>query len=105
MKLNVTPDLCKSDKCNLECIEICPQNKKGIETIILKTGKAKIVEKNCIKCNKCVTICPFEAIVILDKTATIDFQKQNRRHKKKKTSEVFDIKEAEYKQMNNRTLG
>ncbi len=40
-----------------KCAEICPK-----DTIIMKSGKAKVIKKACIKCYCCHEMCPVKAI-------------------------------------------
>lgn len=50
----VNPDICTG--CGT-CIDVCP-----MEAIILKDGKAYILEDKCANCRVCESECPVEAI-------------------------------------------
>lgn len=84
----VNQSLCKPEKCNKECIKICPPQKQGKQVIDIEDigiGKekeqhkfltdkrkiAKIVENLCIGCNLCVKSCPFNAIKIVNLPAEV----------------------------------
>ena len=56
---------CKPKKCNFECMRACPVNKIGKECITIKK-KANISNTLCIGCNMCVSVCPFNAIKIVN---------------------------------------
>jgi ferredoxin len=49
-------NLCRG--CQL-CVKSCPQ-----KTIVMVKGKAKIKDKNCIKCYCCQELCTFKAVRI-----------------------------------------
>jgi ATP-binding cassette subfamily E protein 1 len=61
-------DLCKPNKCLLECIRFCPVNRSRREAkaIEIPDGRKKpvIYEETCIGCGICVKKCPFQAISI-----------------------------------------
>jgi ATP-binding cassette subfamily E protein 1 len=61
-------DLCKPNKCLLECIRFCPVNRSRREAkaIEIPEGRKKpvIYEETCIGCGICVKKCPFQAISI-----------------------------------------
>lgn len=44
------------------CQEVCPR-----DAITVKNGKSVIDEEKCIKCGKCVNVCPYNAIVRLER--------------------------------------
>jgi len=50
----VHTDIC--DGCE-KCIEACPKN-----AIVMKDGKAKVVEALCVGCGACIAACPLEAL-------------------------------------------
>ncbi len=63
----VNKDLCKSDKCSLECINVCPINRAGNKCVYLgEDGFSKIDEELCIGCGLCVKKCPFKAITVVN---------------------------------------
>ena len=41
------------------CVEVCP---KGAVTLDRTTGRSHIDEDKCIKCGKCKSVCPYDAI-------------------------------------------
>ena len=59
-------DLCKPNKCNLECIRFCPINKsKRAKAIELgPEGYPIIYESICTGCGICIKKCPFQAVHI-----------------------------------------
>jgi len=61
-------DLCKPNKCSLECIRFCPVNRsrRGSKAIEIPEGRKKpvIYEETCIGCGICIKKCPFQAISI-----------------------------------------
>ncbi|MEM0453546.1 MAG: ribosome biogenesis/translation initiation ATPase RLI [Sulfolobales archaeon] len=60
-------DLCRPDKCNLECVRFCPINRSGSKAIELsqsKEGKPVIYELVCVGCGICVRKCPYTAITV-----------------------------------------
>lgn len=62
-------DLCRPDKCNLECISFCPINRSGskaIELSELKGGKPIIYEVVCVGCGICIKKCPYKCITIVN---------------------------------------
>ena len=63
----VNKKLCKSDKCTLECINVCPINRTGKKCVLLGIDKfSKIDEGLCIGCGLCVKKCPFKAIQVVN---------------------------------------
>ncbi len=63
----VDRELCKPDKCSLECIRFCPVNRTGGKAIELgEDGKPVIYEDVCIGCGICVKKCPFGALSIVN---------------------------------------
>ncbi len=64
----VDKDLCRPDKCNLECLRFCPLNRSGKKCIELgDSGKRAIIhEEVCVGCGICVKKCQFKAITIVN---------------------------------------
>ncbi|MDD5416811.1 MAG: ribosome biogenesis/translation initiation ATPase RLI [Candidatus Aenigmarchaeota archaeon] len=63
----VNKKLCKSEKCSLECISVCPINRTGKKCVVLGEDKfSKIDEGLCIGCGLCVKKCPYKAIQIVN---------------------------------------
>ena len=63
---------CKHEKCQEECVHVCPINRAGDKCVYIgeddKTGRplAVIDEGLCTGCGLCVKKCPFEAIMIVN---------------------------------------
>ncbi|MCK5410128.1 MAG: 4Fe-4S dicluster domain-containing protein, partial [Candidatus Heimdallarchaeota archaeon] len=62
MSIPMILEICYPSACGLECVDVCPQNKKGKLAIEIKDNKAHIIKKNCINCLQCVYACPLDAI-------------------------------------------
>lgn len=64
----VDKQLCKSDKCNFECMRVCVVNRSGKECISIKDKYADIEESMCLgsDCGACVKKCPFGAVKIIN---------------------------------------
>ncbi len=64
----IDEDLCRPNKCSLECIRFCPVNRTGKKAIEIPQGEKKpiIYEDTCIGCGICVRKCPYEAISIVN---------------------------------------
>jgi len=63
----IDKELCKSDKCQKECIAVCPINRTGKRCIYLgEDTKSVIDETLCIGCGICVKKCPFKAISVVN---------------------------------------
>ncbi|MEM5814246.1 MAG: ATP-binding cassette domain-containing protein, partial [Candidatus Aenigmatarchaeota archaeon] len=67
----IDSDLCKPEKCSLECVDVCPINRAEKKCVFLserpdKTQKSTIDESLCIDCGLCVKACPFKAISVVN---------------------------------------
>ncbi|MBU3897226.1 MAG: ribosome biogenesis/translation initiation ATPase RLI [Nanoarchaeota archaeon] len=63
----VNKKTCKSNKCTLECINVCPINRTGKKCVLLGDDKfAKIDEELCIGCGICQKKCPYKSIQIVN---------------------------------------
>ncbi|UJG44270.1 MAG: reductive dehalogenase [Candidatus Heimdallarchaeum endolithica] len=94
MTVNVLTDKCEISKCNTECIEVCPQNKKDITAIKIEQNKARIIHKNCIECLLCIQYCPLKAIEI---QKTKEKEVKNKRRKKNKEKSKYSLFEIDEK--------
>ena len=56
-KLVKVSDLCQGCLAH-PCMEVCPK-----KAIIWESGRSTIDQDKCIKCGRCVTVCPYNAIV------------------------------------------
>jgi ATP-binding cassette subfamily E protein 1 len=66
---------CNPKKCSRECMNFCPKNRAGVDTV--KVGEiASIDEETCIGCGICVKKCPFDAIHVIN----LPEQKENPLH-------------------------
>lgn len=65
----VDRSLCRPDKCQTECMNVCPINRAGEKCIWLSERadgtKAGVSEELCIDCGLCMKACPFRAIEIV----------------------------------------
>lgn len=65
----VDRSLCRPEKCQRECISVCPKNRAGEKCIWLSERvdgtKAAVSEELCIDCGLCVKTCPFKSIEIV----------------------------------------
>ncbi len=70
----VDANLCRPDKCQLECISVCPVNKLDQECIQLSEGReiAVISAPLCTGCGLCIKKCPFHAISIVNLVAPVE---------------------------------
>lgn len=61
-------DLCKPNKCQQECVRLCPINRSGKRSKAIEIPperrKPVIREETCIGCGICVKKCPFNAIAV-----------------------------------------
>ncbi|MFC1455034.1 ribosome biogenesis/translation initiation ATPase RLI [Candidatus Undinarchaeota archaeon] len=58
---------CHPEKCGWVCMNFCPGNRSGDETIVQSSdGKVEINEELCIGCGICVNKCPFGCITIVN---------------------------------------
>jgi len=67
----IDTDLCKPEKCSLECIDVCPINRSDKKCVFLSeripnVTKSTIDESLCIDCGLCVKACPFKAISVVN---------------------------------------
>ena len=62
----VDKELCKPNRCNLECVRFCPINRTGGKAVEIMGSKARIYEEVCTGCGICVKKCPFKAISIVN---------------------------------------
>jgi len=68
----VDKKFCKSEKCQQECVGVCPINRSGDKCLYLgeddksKRQIAVIDEGLCSGCGLCVKACPFEALMIVN---------------------------------------
>jgi reductive dehalogenase len=102
MNLQVLKKTCSPNQCELECVDICPQNKKGKITIKIEKDLAIIYHNNCISCLQCVYVCPFEAIEIeIEGKKRLTPKILKTTSKKSDTREqIFEINEEVYQQFN-----
>ncbi len=58
-------ETCDTDKCQEECIKVCPQVLIGLDTITLNEDKKALIDPaTCGYCEICVRECPLKAIEI-----------------------------------------
>ncbi|MHA1447531.1 MAG: reductive dehalogenase [Candidatus Heimdallarchaeaceae archaeon] len=102
MSLQVLKKNCFSTECQQECVEVCPQNKKGKIAIKIEKELAVINKTNCISCLQCVYACPFDAIeAILKNKQTLTKQSlQVKEKRNKKDKKLFEINEDVYEPFN-----
>ncbi|MBR9682829.1 MAG: ATP-binding cassette domain-containing protein, partial [Candidatus Aenigmarchaeota archaeon] len=63
----IDKEKCHSDKCQKECINFCPINRKGDRCVYLGEDKnARIEEDICIGCGLCVKKCPYKTIEVVN---------------------------------------
>ena len=64
----VDKKFCRPEKCQKECVNVCPINRAGDKCLYLdgKPEKAVIDELLCTGCGLCVKACPFEALMIVN---------------------------------------
>ena len=72
----VDRNLCRPDKCQHECMNVCPINRAGENCIWISERtdgmKAAISEELCIDCSLCIKACPFGAIEIVHTPAQLE---------------------------------
>lgn len=102
MTLSIGQD-CNINKCNQECVSICPQNKRGKEAIRINKNRsiAEINNNNCIECYRCVSVCPLQAIKVKDSHVSNDNRRKKRVDQNQKNT-IFQIDEDIYTQMSER---
>ncbi|MHA1198559.1 MAG: 4Fe-4S binding protein, partial [Candidatus Heimdallarchaeaceae archaeon] len=99
MSIKIQKKLCVPTQCKHECVEVCPQNKKGKEAIKIGKTIAEVNHTNCISCLQCVYACPFDAIeaVVKDKQNITKTTLHVKEKKGKKAKKLFEINEDIYK--------
>jgi len=102
MSLQVLKKTCSPKQCELECVDVCPQNKKGKIAIKVEKEIAEINQGNCISCLQCVYVCPFEAIEveIKDKKRLTPKVLKTTSKKTDEEEQVFEINEDVYERFN-----
>ena len=70
MSLHVLEITCSPDKCQHECVEVCPQNKKNKIAIKIKKSIAEVIDSHCISCFQCTSVCPKENTLTIGKKPT-----------------------------------
>lgn len=100
MILFVIEKCCKSSECQQECVNVCPQNKKGKTAIKIENQYAKVIASNCISCLQCLYVCPFEAIEIKiteeKRLKPKILKKETPKKKSLKEEKIFEINEEIY---------
>ena len=56
-KMVKVSDMCQGCLAH-PCMEVCPKN-----AIVWESGRSTIDQDKCIKCGRCVDVCPYHAIV------------------------------------------
>jgi len=104
MSLLVLEKICNPKQCQHECVEVCPQNKKGKIAIKVEKSIAEVIDSNCINCLQCVYACPLEAIEVEIKNKKIlspkDLKTPLSQKTKGKGKQIFEINEDVYQQFN-----
>ncbi|MCG3222630.1 MAG: reductive dehalogenase [Candidatus Heimdallarchaeota archaeon] len=104
MSLLVLERICSPKKCEHECVDVCPQNKKGKTAIKIEKEIAEIIHKNCISCLQCVYVCPFEAIEVeIDDKKRITpkiLKTPEKKKTKEKDKEAFEVNADVYESFN-----
>lgn len=104
MSLLVLEKICSPKECEHECVDVCPQNKKGKTAIEVEKEIAEIHHKNCISCLQCVYACPFDAIeaILKNKQKLTKQSLQAKEKRSKKDRKLFEINEDVYEPFNER---
>lgn len=104
MEIITLSDKCKPTQCKQECIDICPQNKRGKIAIKIEKNTAVIIKSNCIDCLQCVYACPFDAIEVKrsyeEKIIQGKLKLRTKNKDWKKEKQPFEIDEEVFQRFN-----